>query len=281
MWTRSLLSVAVLAAWIGAPQPVATQQSVDIREWPVPWEESRPRDPYVGPEGRVWFVGQRADYAAYLDPETGEFTRYDLPEGAGPHNLIVAENGTVWYAGNRDRHIGRIDPESGEIEVFEMPDPEARDPHTLIWHGDRILFTLQGANMIGRLDTASGAVELADVPTPQARPYGINAAPDGTVWVAELGTNKLLRDTTDETPDRAAAAQDLRGDDEEGDREYRRLVERAEHDAAGDRQRVRRQQDVDAPRRRQGQRDGHAEDREDGEDAGEDESGGRDLHGRS
>ena len=183
----------LLAISIAGPSPAAAQQSVEIREWEVPWEASRPRDPYVGPDGRVWFVGQRADYAAYLDPATGEMERYDLPEGAGPHNLIVAENGTVWYAGNRDRHIGRIEPESGEITRFEMPDPDARDPHTLIWHGDDIVFTLQGANMVGKLDTATGGVELADVPTPRARPYGINAAPDGTVWVALLGTNKLMR----------------------------------------------------------------------------------------
>lgn len=185
--------VATILALPALPTPVDAQQSVDIREWQVPWEESRPRDPFVGPDGRVWFVGQRADYAAYLDPETGDFTRYDLPEGTGPHNLIVAGNGTVWYAGNRDRHIGRIDPATRAIQRFEMPDPAARDPHTLIWDGDAIVFTLQGANMIGRMDTASGDVELVDVPTPGARPYGINAAPDGTVWVAELGTNKLLR----------------------------------------------------------------------------------------
>ena len=26
-----------------------------IEEWEVPWERSRPRDPYVAPDGRVWF----------------------------------------------------------------------------------------------------------------------------------------------------------------------------------------------------------------------------------
>lgn len=187
------LLAAILIVPITTADPAEAQESVEIREWQVPWEQSRPRDPYVGPDGKVWFVGQRADYAAYLDPQTGEFTRIDLPEGAGPHNLIVASNGTVWYAGNGDMHIGRIEPSTGEITRFEMPDPAARDPHTLIWDGDRIVFTLQGANMVGRMDTASGSIELVDVPTPQARPYGINEAPDGTVWVVEFGSNKLLR----------------------------------------------------------------------------------------
>lgn len=191
--TPAALLAVVLILPVTTAAPADAQETVEIREWQVPWEESRPRDPYVGPDGKVWFVGQRADYAAYLDPTTGDFSRIDLPEGAGPHNLIVADNGTVWYAGNRDMHIGRIDPSTGEITKYPMPDPDARDPHTLIWDGDRIVFTLQGANMVGRMDTASGSVQLVDVPTPQARPYGINEAPDGMVWVVELGTNKLLR----------------------------------------------------------------------------------------
>ena len=40
-----------------------------VREWPVPWEKTRPRDPYVAPDGRVWFVGQQGNYIASFDPE--------------------------------------------------------------------------------------------------------------------------------------------------------------------------------------------------------------------
>ncbi|MDQ3605247.1 MAG: lyase, partial [Gemmatimonadota bacterium] len=55
---------------------------VEITEWTVPWAESRPRDPYVAPDGRVWFVGQRSDYVAVLNPQSGEFKRFELEEGA-------------------------------------------------------------------------------------------------------------------------------------------------------------------------------------------------------
>ena len=34
----------------------------------MPYEESRPRDPYVAPDGRIWFVGQAGNYVAYLEP---------------------------------------------------------------------------------------------------------------------------------------------------------------------------------------------------------------------
>src|SRR5690554_1528109 len=63
--------------------------SLVIQEWPVPWEDTRPRDPYVDGQGRVWFVGQQGNYIAYLEPESGEFKRYEILEGTHPHNLIV------------------------------------------------------------------------------------------------------------------------------------------------------------------------------------------------
>src|SRR3712207_176157 len=67
----------------------ATDSTVQITEWTVPWDRSRPRDPYVAPDGRVWFVGQAGNYVAVLDPGSGQFKRYEIDPGTHPHNLIV------------------------------------------------------------------------------------------------------------------------------------------------------------------------------------------------
>jgi len=166
---------------------------VDVREWKVPYEQSRPRDPFAENETSVWFVGQRAGYLAHLDVDSGEFTRVELKEGSGPHNLIVSSEGVVWYAGNRNGLIGRYDPATGTTEEIVMPDPAARDPHTLIFdEGEQnIWFTVQGGNMMGRLNIESRKVDLIKSQTPGSRPYGIKMAPDGSVWVVLFGTNKL------------------------------------------------------------------------------------------
>ena len=202
MHPKLTFSAAAAAALLIAPaghaqqgQPAATEAqlaAVDIREWQVPWENTRPRDPFAVSASEVWFVGQGGHYAAVLDPGTGEFERIDLGDGAGPHNLIVDDEGAVWYAGNLQAHIGRIDPQTREIERIAMPDPAARDPHTLVFDaaGD-IWFTVQGGNFIGKLTRATREVQLVAVPTPRARPYGIEVAADGTVWAVLFGTNKL------------------------------------------------------------------------------------------
>ena len=195
----SLLASLVIAVILWpAPQAHAQDMQtgmaagVDIAEWTVPWERTRPRDPFVAPDGTVWFCGQVGGYVASLNPDTGEMKRYDLGEGAGPHNLIVAPDGRVWYAGNRRAHIGMLNPETGDITKYDMPDPAARDPHTLIWLPDgNIAFTVQGGNMVGHLDVTTGEVKLASAEESGSRPYGIKVAPDGKVWVVLFGTNRL------------------------------------------------------------------------------------------
>jgi len=169
----------------------AAAQQVEIREWPVPWENSRPRDPFADAQGRVWFVGQVGNYVAYLDPGTGQFKRFEVEEGTNPHNLIVDERG-VWYAGNANARIGLLDPATGKARTFPMPDPAARDPHTLVFAQDgNIWFTVQGGNFIGRLNPRTSEVSLIPSKTPRSRPYGINLDRTGRPWVNLFATNKI------------------------------------------------------------------------------------------
>ncbi len=164
----------------------------DFMTWQVPWEKTRPRDPAVDAKGRVWFAGQAGDYVAWLDPDSGEFTRHELPDGAGPHNLIVGASGDIWIAGNRAGWIGRLNPATGELETFSTEDKGVDDPHTLVQADDgRIWFTAQQSNRVGVFDPETGDLQTWEVPTPRARPYGIVLDDSGQPWIVLLGTHKL------------------------------------------------------------------------------------------
>jgi virginiamycin B lyase len=184
--------VVLLALAATSLVAAGTYKELEIREWPVPWEQSRPRDPFVDAQGRVWFVGQVGNYVARLDPSTGQFRRFELEDGALPHNVIVGRNGEVWYAGNGNGHIGRMDPATGQVRRYPMPDAAARDPHTLVEaaNGD-IWFTVQGGNFVGRLNPASGDVRLVPMTMRGSRPYGIVLDARGHPWFNLFGTNKL------------------------------------------------------------------------------------------
>lgn len=179
---------------LAEPEPTVRADSVQITEWKVPWEGSRPRDPYYSPDGKVWFVGQVGNYIAYLEPATGKFTRVEIEEGTHPHNLIVDREGVVWYAGNRNGTIGRYDPRTRQFQHYRMPDSTVRDPHTLVFdrNGD-IFFTAQGSQAIGHLNVKTGRIRLVKVGAPDQRsnPYGIVVDAQNRAWANLFATNEI------------------------------------------------------------------------------------------
>jgi virginiamycin B lyase len=189
-----ILSMILATTFFYGSGDILTKAEVEIKEWKVPWKDSRPRDPYVAPDGDIWFVGQRTHYIAEFDPETEEFRKFDLEDGAGPHTVVLDASGTPWYTGNTANHIGKLDPETGKITKYMMPDDKsARDPHTMAFNKNgNIWFTSQGANSIGFFDVQSEEEYIISVPTPRARPYGIIMDMDMvTPWIVLFGTNKL------------------------------------------------------------------------------------------
>ena len=178
---------------------VAPAGSPAVVEYAIPRADAFPHDPAVGADGIVWYTDQRNSFIGRLDPETGAFQDWPTPTPAsGPHGITVAPDGGVWYTGNAAGRLGRLDPATGEIR--EYPTEGAGDPHTLVVHRGAVWFTVQQGNGVGRLDPASGDVEVWPVEPASARPYGIVPAPDGTLWVALFGANRLLRIHPDPQP---------------------------------------------------------------------------------
>lgn len=186
---RILAAVALLLPLFPRDAPAQAQQAPDVEEWHVEWE-GRPRDPHVAPDGRVWLVGQQGNYIAVFDPDTEDFRRYEIPEGAHPHSLVIDDSGVVWYMGNRNGTIGRLDPETGEVR--EIP-AGVDDPHTpVLDDAGNLWFTAQRASRVGRMDLQTEEIDIIDpYPGTQANPYGIKIDPQGRIWVDLFRTNYL------------------------------------------------------------------------------------------
>ena len=185
--TRTIGAILSFGTAVALASPM---QAPTITEWTVPWQQTRPRDPWLH-GGDVWFVGQRGDYVGRFDPVGETFRQYPLAEGAGPHTVIVDDRG-AWYAGNRQQHIGLVDPDSGAITRFPLPGKGPRDSHTMAFtRGGDIWFTVQGGNQLGFLDTESGDIELYDIATPGARPYGLIVV-DDSPWATLFGSHRLV-----------------------------------------------------------------------------------------
>ena len=187
------IRVASLIAVCAAPAaPLFAQDgALEPKEWTVPWEKTRPRDPIMDQSGKVWFVGQTGNYVAYLEPKSGEFKRYSIDDNTHPHNINLDERGGVWFTGNTNGRLYTIDPASGVLKTIVL-DPAVRDPHTMTWDKNGVAwFTAQQSNYVGRLDRATGRVRLWPMSTKGARPYGMVVDSKGQPWFDEFGTNKI------------------------------------------------------------------------------------------
>lgn len=188
---RPLVALAAGLLLLPMASPLAADPAVEITEWEVPWENTRPRDPWVAGPERVWFVGQRGDYLATLNPINGEFERFDLATGVGPHTVIADERG-AWYAGHAAGHVGRLAPESGDLETFTLPDGGTIDAHSMAFTSDGdIWFTAPRANRLGRLDASSLEIALFEIPTAAARPYGMVVDDEDRPWATLFGNHRL------------------------------------------------------------------------------------------
>lgn len=185
-----LTTLLIAAAAVAAPD---TTLKVQIQAWPVPWG-GRVRDPFVAPDGRVWFVGQAGNYLAIFDTTTKLFQRIEIDDGAHPHTVIVGPDSAAWYAGNRNATIVRVDPRTHQMRSFAMPSDAVGDPHTMTFDRTGMLwFTAQGGNAIGRLDPRSGEVLTLPSPTPQSRPYGLTMDRSGILWADLFGSDQIAR----------------------------------------------------------------------------------------
>ena len=123
--------------------------------WAVPTPGSRPHDPARGRTARSGGRGQMANMLGRLDPKTGEIKEYPLKtphtgparprRGQGRQHLVHRQQ---CRADRQARSQDRAWSPS-----TRCPIPPRKDPHTLIFDQDGILwFTVQQANMVGRLD---------------------------------------------------------------------------------------------------------------------------------
>jgi virginiamycin B lyase len=157
-----------------------------------------PHDPAVDEAtGLIYYAGSNESCIGQFNPETGEYQAWPTATpDSYPHGLVVID-GRVYFTGIDANLIGSVDPATGEAVDFPV---EATGPHTPALHGGALWFTAQRGGQFGRLDLETGIAEVFEFSAANTGPYGIWPAPDGSLWVALFGTNRLARVDTAAAP---------------------------------------------------------------------------------
>jgi virginiamycin B lyase len=157
-----------------------------------------PHDPAVDDAtGLVYYTDTYASCVGQFDPATLEFRAWPTAAAAAePHGIVVV-GGIVYFTAQSANLIGQLDPVSGAEREYPS---EAPAPHTPAAQAGALWFTA-GAGKYGRFDPVTAALQSFSFSSETTNPYGIAPAPDGSLWVALFGTNRLARiDTSTDPP---------------------------------------------------------------------------------
>ena len=67
-----------------------------------------PHNLIVDTEGQVWYAGNRTAHIGKLDPNTGEITKYDMPDplATDPHTLVFGKKDEIWFTVQQGNFVG-------------------------------------------------------------------------------------------------------------------------------------------------------------------------------
>lgn len=188
MRSPALLACIALAIMATAAAEPVQGPTARVEEWPLP-KPMFARSSAVAPDGSLFIAVPNDNKVVRFDPQTRNFTDWELLAGHQPNSVLVDAKGIVWTAGYGNATIGRLKPSTGMISEFAIPSGNG-NPHTLALSkdGETLWFTLQSGNRIGSLDTLTGKIAEYDT---SGRPTGITVDASGKVWWCRSADDKL------------------------------------------------------------------------------------------
>jgi virginiamycin B lyase len=202
-------------------------------EYDVPAPEGwRPRsyhDPYIAPDGGVWFNDRANRSLLRIDPDAESAADRVAEEHQAPwpntsmHGITIDRKGRVYYADIAGGFLGELNPATGEFKRHSTTgDPDESMVQIVVDSKDNVWMGLISGNKLGKLDAATREVTLWDWPTPDTNPYGLIAARDDTIYTAGISKHMIVRfdpgtETFTEYPTPAQPSAPRRlGEDEHG-----------------------------------------------------------------
>ena len=160
---------------------------IDLRQLA---EGSRPYGVAIGKDGAPYFCEFGANRIGRLDPTSLEIREYTLPEGARPRRIAVASDGALHYTDFARAKHARLDPRTGLVREW----PTRAQPYAIaITPDDRVWFVETGVspNTLVRFDPRTEQSLSMPIPSGGGVVRNMVATPDGRLYLAESGTNRV------------------------------------------------------------------------------------------
>jgi len=133
-------------------------------------------------DGHIFITPSMQQSLLEFDPVTKQFTEWKMKEGFYPHTVRVDHEDRVWFTLALSSQVAMFDRQSRTFRYFDLP-PRGMKERLMLW-------------------ITQWRLGMGDVSKPPdydwdnsgfPMPYGIDIAPDGTVWVARLYADDIAR----------------------------------------------------------------------------------------
>ena len=136
---------------------------------------------YSKKDGNIFITPSMQQALLEFDIETKEFIVHDMPEGYYPHTIRTDDQDRVWFTMALSSQVAMFNRTTGTFKMYDLPARGFMEWLTL--KSLPLIFSIDAENR----PTPSPNRESTGLPMP----YGIDVAPDGTVWAARLYANDL------------------------------------------------------------------------------------------
>jgi virginiamycin B lyase len=184
-------------AWVtdsGLNAMVAVDPSdLAVEVYPLP--EERPganlNTAAIDGEGTIWFTGQSGVYGR-LDPDTGDMSVFDAPEGRGPYGITSTPAGDVFYASLAGSFIGLVEDDDSTT-VLEPPTQEQGARRVWSDSQGRIWVSEWNSGNLSRYTPDTGSWDTWHLPGDGPQTYAVYVDDLDIVWASDFGSNSIAR----------------------------------------------------------------------------------------
>jgi virginiamycin B lyase len=138
---------------------------------------------YSKKDGNIFITPSMQQALLEFDVKTKQFITHEMPGGYYPHTIRVDARDRVWFTLALSSQVAMFDRERNSFTLYDLPARGFRE--WLVLKSLPLLFSIDPENR----PTPAPGRESIGLPMP----YGIDIAPDGTVWAARLYANDLAR----------------------------------------------------------------------------------------
>jgi virginiamycin B lyase len=166
---------------------------MDLKE--LPTKGAEPYGIVVTNDNLVVFCEFGTNKLGSIDPKTMALREYTLPEGARPRRIALAPDGTIYYTDYARGFLGHFDPATGKLlKEWQSPSGADSNPYGIAITKDGVVWYSESGvtpNTLVKFDPAAQSFSRQEIPSGGGVVRNMVATPDGRLYLACSGVNKV------------------------------------------------------------------------------------------